>query len=118
MTRFVATLAAASLLGACDVATDPAPQASAMIGCALDGAEEFANDCFVERVEGQQGIEFTVRHGDGGIRRFVVKDDKTGLASADGVFDATNTVAGDLLEVQIEDDRYLFPAALEQFGVE
>lgn len=114
----IAALVLAPVLSACSVQADPPPDPSAMIECALDGASEFAATCFVERTQGDDGDELTVRHEDGGFRRFVFKADGTGLETAAGVAKAVNTAVGDQLEVQVEDDRYRFPAALDQVGAE
>lgn len=116
MKRYPTFIAATAILAACGAAGDPPPDPSSLIACATDGSAEFASDCSVERADSEEGAVLVVRHPDGGFRRFVVKQDRTGLEVADGFFGAENRVAGEFLEVQVEDDRYRFPAALDEIG--
>ncbi len=86
------------------------------IECALGEGAEFAPDCLVERsaVEGERVL--TVRHPDGGFRRFDQVDDGRGLVIADGADQAKLTFAGDMLEVTVATDRYRFPAVPTNAG--
>lgn len=118
MTRAAAIAGLAFVLSGCDAAGDPPADPVSMIDCALDDAIEFTGNCSVETSQSDNGLEITVRHSDGGIRRFAVRADRTGFDTADGVFEATNRVAGDKLEVQVEGDRYRFPAALDEIGAQ
>lgn len=83
------------------------------IACAPGGAEKFTNDCVVERSQDQGKLFLTVRHPDGGFRRFEVMTDGTGLATADGAQDAKVAVADGLLDVSVGADRYKFPATVK-----
>ncbi|WJY18477.1 hypothetical protein QQS45_12800 [Alteriqipengyuania flavescens] len=114
MTRRAFVLAVPAL-AACS-AGDPPPDPASLVDCAVGGAEDFAHDCSVERARVDGEDILVVRHPGGGLRRFVAKADRTGLAAADGAFEAANSVSGDMLEVRVQDDRYRFPAALDQIG--
>ncbi len=65
-----------------------------MIECALAGATEFARDCGVERSREDGALVLTVRHPDGGFRRFAVTDDGRGLVAADGAEPAAVSLNG------------------------
>jgi hypothetical protein len=83
------------------------------IACATGGATQFVNDCTVERdtVEGQ--LMLTIRHADGGFRRFRVEPGK-GVAVADGAEPAVVTPVGPkLIEVVVAGDRYRLPATVK-----
>lgn len=83
------------------------------VPCALAGAKEFANDCRQE-VTRRDGEEiWVVRHPDGGFRRFVIIDNGTRIATADGVQEVEAHRVGAMLEVRVDEDRYRFPAAPE-----
>jgi hypothetical protein len=110
------------LLAACQAREEP-EQAGAQAGaqpaddniieCALDGASEFKRVCEVEKGEADGGKVLTVRHPDGGFRRFDVLTDGHGLAAADGADEAKLTVEGDKLAVTVDNDRYRFPVTLK-----
>ena len=90
------------------------PQATAgaqRIECALGSAAEFADDCLVERSDVENTRIVTVRHPDGGFRRFEQVADGRGLIIIDGAEEATLNFAGNVLEVTVATDRYRFPAA-------
>lgn len=75
--------------------------------CALGGAHDWAHDCGVERA----GKMLTLRHPDGGFRRFRVLDDGRGLEAADGAEAAKLTILDDRrIEVIAGGDRYRLPA--------
>lgn len=80
------------------------------VACALAGAAEFARVCAVERLEDEGTLFLTMRHPDGGFRRFEVLKDGRGLATADGADPAANALVGTELEVTVGKDRYRFPA--------
>lgn len=86
------------------------------IECALGGAADFAADCLVERSDVEDARVLTVRHPDGGIRRFEQVDDGRGLIVADGADEAILNFADDVLEVSVASDRYRFPAAPNDAG--
>jgi hypothetical protein len=105
------------LLAACQVREEPERQAGSAdddtIECALDGAAAFERACQVERAEVDGARVLTVRHPDGGFRRFDVLTDGRGLAVADGADEATLAVEGDVLAVTVDNDRYRFPMTLK-----
>ncbi len=89
------------------------PQAAAgaqRIECALGTGAEFAADCLVESSDVENARIVTVRHPDGGFRRFEQVADGRGLVIIDGADEATLNFAGDVLEVTVATDRYRFPA--------
>jgi hypothetical protein len=94
------------------------PQASdgaRRIECAQGEGSEFGPDCLVERVAGEEGPEFVVRHPNGAFRRFRIAQDRSGMIAIDGADEAVNTVTGDppVREVIVGPDRYRFPADLD-----
>lgn len=109
------------LLAACQAREEPEQPgtenaqkvAGDMIECALDGAAEFKRACAVEKGEVDGARVLTVRHPDGGFRRFDVLTDGHGLAVADGADEAKLTVEGDTLAVTVDNDRYRFPVTLK-----
>ena len=105
-------------LAACSAEEQAAPPPAEMPGaelvdCALGGRDVFVKECAVERIEEDGGIFYTVRHPDGGFRRFHVVSDGRGLETADGADDAVITVSGNSIDVLVGEDRYLFPATVE-----
>lgn len=94
------------------------PQASpgaTRIECALGEGAAFGPDCLVEKIVGEQGGEFVVRHPDGGFRRFRIAEDRAGLIAIDGADEAANALIGEpsMLQVSVGFDRYRFPANLD-----
>ncbi len=94
------------------------PQASAgalRIECAQGANGELGPDCLVEKVDGEAGPEFVVRHPGGAFRRFRIAQDRSGMVAIDGADEAVNVLAGDppLLEVRVGPDRYRFPVDLD-----
>lgn len=110
-------IAAPSLLAlaACGASQPQAADGAARIECALGEGSRFAPDCLVEKVAGEQGTEFVVRHPDGGFRRLRIADDRSGMLAIDGADTAVNELVGDpqVLKVTIGGDRYRFPADLD-----
>ncbi len=102
-------------LSACSQEPTAAPGANEnALKCALDGAAQFAPVCAVER-ETQDGALFlTVRHPDGGFRRFEVMTDGSGVALADGSETGEFSMGPDgQLEAKVGDDRYRFPVKVK-----
>lgn len=85
------------------------------IECALGQGSRFGADCLVEKVAGEQGAEFVVRHPDGGFRRFRIAEDRSGMVAIDGADAARNELVGEprVLQVTVAADRYRFPADLD-----
>ena len=112
-TRISSTLPLLLLLAACS--GDAPVQAQAEEGaqrieCAIGPGAEFGPDCLVERAE-IDGVEvLTVRHADGGFRRFEQLADGAGLAVYDGADAAEQDLVDGTLEVRVGGDRYRFPA--------
>jgi hypothetical protein len=106
----IGALAALALLAACSKARAPAAtEAGEKIACALGPDAKFEPVCGLERADRGGEKLFVVHHPDGGFRSFTVLANGAGLAAADGAEQATQTLAGDQLEVAIGDDRYRFP---------
>ena len=82
------------------------------IGCALDHAQQFANDCTLERLPG----ELIVHRPDGGFRRLAMLPDGRGLAASDGNETAVLSLDKAVLEVVLGDDRYRIPVAVQSHG--
>ncbi|BAI96563.1 MULTISPECIES: hypothetical protein [Sphingobium] len=82
-----------------------------LISCAIGPGAEWSEDCPVER----DGELLTVRHADGGFRRFRIVHDGRGIAPADGAEEASILVAGKgAIELSVGQDRYRFPARLSE----
>jgi hypothetical protein len=85
------------------------------IECALGEGSLFGPDCLVEKVAGEQGPEFVVRHPNGGFRRFRIAENRAGMVAVDGADEAVNELVGDpkVLQVTVGADRYRFPADID-----
>jgi hypothetical protein len=101
-------------LAACSAGADGADAAGPgnTIECSLGGSNVFAADCEVERSRLDGALILTVRHPDGGFRRFEVLDGARGVKSADGAEPAQVNLRKDGMEVSVGADRYRFPAAM------
>lgn len=119
------TFAAALLLASCGKNNEDAiadaekgAKASALedgkIECALAGSAAFQQVCTTDRISGPDGQILTLRHPDGGFRRFKVLTDGRGLAPADG-FDETKItlLENGMIEVSSGDDKYRLPAKIK-----
>ncbi|WP_368389853.1 hypothetical protein [Sphingobium sp. AS12] len=74
--------------------------------CAIGADAAWARDCLIERA----GDLLTIRHPDGGFRRFRVLADGRGLEAADGAETARlQIVEAGLVEIRIGGDRYRLP---------
>ena len=106
------------LLGAAgcspDVNQPQAEEGADKIECALGDGSEFGPDCLVERSEIEGKTVLTVRHPDGGFRRFEQLKDGSGIAEMDGADTATRTLDGDILLVSVGADRYRFKVAVRE----
>lgn len=115
--RHVGALVAFASLGACN--SKPAdPFAGAKdadkIECRIGEATGFDRACLVERTVGADGLILTIRHPDGGFRRFRVTTDGRGVVAADGAEQATVTVeGGDGILVAVGGDTYRLPATVK-----
>lgn len=77
--------------------------------CITGDATDWARDCLIERA----GDRLTIRHPDGGFRRFRVLADGRGLEAADGAEPARLRIVGDRqIEVATGGDRYRLPAQI------
>jgi hypothetical protein len=86
-----------------------APDDDGKADCMTGGAQQWERDCLVER----NGDMLTIRHPDGGFRRFRVLADGRGLEAADGAESARLSIAGERqVEVAAGDDRYRLPAQI------
>lgn len=96
-----------------DGAADAAPVDDGKADCALAGSGAWAHDCAVERA----GDMLTLRHPDGGFRRFRVLADGRGLEAADGAEAAKLSIMDDKrIEVVVGADRYRLPARIAGSG--
>lgn len=89
------------------------PQATAgaqRIECALGEGSEYAPVCLIERSFAHGERVLTVRHPDGGFRRFEQVADGRGLIIVDGADEAKLDFAEGVLNVTVAHDRYRFPA--------
>jgi hypothetical protein len=103
-------------LAACGGETQPqATEGATRIDCALGEGSQIGPDCLVERVLGEEGDEFVVRHPDGKFRRFRIASDRHGMVAIDGADEAVNEVGGDppVLQVTVGTDRYRFPPDID-----
>ncbi|MEC3911207.1 hypothetical protein U5A82_12245 [Sphingobium sp. CR2-8] len=83
------------------------------VECALAGSGAWTRDCLVERA----GKTLTIRHPDGGFRRFTVLEDGRGLEAADGAEAAKLNILDDKrIEVVAGNDRYRLPAQVGGAG--
>jgi len=82
------------------------------IACALHSSADFAPNCAVERLARRQDGDdvVVVRHPDGSFRRFVLIDNGTRIATADGAEELRAEQKGALLEVTVGPNRYRFPS--------
>lgn len=117
MIRPLAALGLALLVAACHRGGEQ-PQAepgARRIDCALGEGSRFGPDCLVEKVAGEQGPEFVVRHPDGSFRRLRIAPDRSGMIAISGADEAVNELVGDpkVLQVTVGADRYRFPADVD-----
>lgn len=103
-----------TLAAACSSADAPvqaqADEGAERIECAIGPGAGFGPDCLVERARIDDAIVLTVRHADGGFRRFEQLREGRGLAAYDGADPIEQTLADGVLEVAIADERYRFAA--------
>lgn len=77
--------------------------------CITGDAEQWARDCLIER----NGHILTIRHPDGGFRRFRLLADGRGLEAADGAERASVQISGRRqIEVATGGERYRLPAQI------
>lgn len=78
-----------------------------MIACAIGADAPWKDDCPVERDRDL----LTIRHVDGGFRRFLIVHDGRGVVPADGAESASILIAGKgEIELRAGQDRYRLPA--------
>jgi hypothetical protein len=87
---------------------------SGQIDCAIGGAKAFTRTCIVDRAMTNGELVLTIRHEDGGFRRFRVLKDGRGVVAADGAEPAVvSTLGASAIEVQVGSDRYRLPATVK-----
>jgi hypothetical protein len=108
-------IAGVALLCLALVACDSEPVAStiashqAVADCAIGSAAGWTRSCRAE----QDGALLTLRHADGGFRRFTILDDGRGLAVADGAEPANVAIVDNSqIEIGVGGDRYRLPATI------
>ena len=85
-----------------------------LIDCAVSGFTTFSRTCTVERDYSGKDLMLTIRHDDGGFRRFKVMKDGRGLSVADGAEPALIQTIGDSqIEVAVAGDKYRLPATVK-----
>lgn len=107
-------LRAVPLLGMMLLGCDggPASGVGAMrVECAIGKNGGWARNCPVERA----GDMLTLRHPDGGFRRFRIVHDGRGLIAADGAEQGKLAIMDKgRIELAVGDDRYRLPATIAQ----
>lgn len=79
------------------------------VECAIGAKADWTHDCVVQR----DGDMLTLRHADGGFRRFTIVRDGRGLVPADGAEEAGIRIVGDgQIELTVADARYRLPATI------
>ncbi|WP_151954197.1 hypothetical protein [Sphingomonas sp. EC-HK361] len=77
------------------------------------GDAPLAKVCSLARAQDGHGLFLTIAFPDGGFRRFVIPNDGTGIAAADGAERAeVTTPAPDRVDVAIGGDRFRLPATI------
>lgn len=111
-------LLVAVALGGCtpEVNQPQAEEGALKIECALGEGSQFGPDCLIERTVSDGQTIVTVRHPDGGFRRFEQLDDGRGLAEVDGADVATRSLEDDTLLITVGEDQYRFAATRQQAG--
>ena len=104
------------LLAACsggeavdETAVEPGDQ---KLACAIGPGAELTDRCTLQRIDQDGAVIYRVNHPGGGFRLFDLAQDGSGLVPHDGADGAVNRLEDDQLEVQVGEDRYLFPARL------
>ncbi|WP_152639861.1 hypothetical protein [Sphingobium bisphenolivorans] len=88
---------------------EAATSSDRQIACSASRGGQFETRCSVER----RGNNLTLRHQDGGFRRFLIVSDGRGLLAADGAEQAKITIIGkDRIELSAGDHRYQLPAKI------
>lgn len=76
------------------------------IECAIGAGANWTGHCPVER----HGDLLTIRHADGGFRRFLIIQGGRSIMPADGAEESSSRrVEGDRIELSIGEDRYRLP---------
>lgn len=79
------------------------------VDCAIGTGATWTRDCWIE----QAGEMLTIRHADGGFRRFRIVTDGRGVVAADGAEGAVVTIDGDRrIAVRAGQDQYRLPATV------
>lgn len=117
MTRTGAILVACLLTTACkQTPTTPFGEEvkpDAQLECAIGADGAWSKDCALER----DGDLLTIRHPDGGFRRFRILSDGRGLEAADGSEQAAIQIVDQgRIEARIGGDRYRLPAQMERLS--
>lgn len=115
MTRYGTILFSLLLAAACrQTPTTPFGEKlslEAEMECALGADGAWSKDCTLER----SGSLLTIRHPDGGFRRFNILPDGRGLEAADGSERAAiQIIDKGGIEVRVGGDRYRLPARVKE----
>ncbi|WP_336960142.1 hypothetical protein [Sphingobium aquiterrae] len=99
------------------VEAEAAARGDTPLPCRTGGAKTLQPACLVERSDGPEGGMLTIRHPDGGFRRFRLVDDGRGLVSADGADPAKVQIIGNrMIQVDVGQDSYRLPATIGAAG--
>jgi hypothetical protein len=115
--RRAAAILVGLLLAGCDGGGVSDNDASRQVGaggdnavdCAIGAGATWTRGCRIE----QTGEMLTIRHADGGFRRFRIVTDGRGVVAADGAEGAVVTIDGDRrIAVRAGQDQYRLPATI------
>lgn len=85
--------------------------------CRTGGDAGLRAACVTERSQGPDGPILTIRHPDGGFRRFNIVSDGRGVVPADGAEEAkVSIVENNMIEVAVGNDLYRLPATIAAGG--
>lgn len=87
---------------------DYAPE-GVTVECAIGAGVQLEAACTAEQVLKGNRVEIVIHHPDGGFRRFEVLPDGAGVAVADGAEILSQEMKGPVLEVVMDNARYLIP---------
>jgi hypothetical protein len=115
-TRTFSLALGAALLVSCGAPDDQAAveKGQTRISCAVEGRQDFTEDCLVRRGEGEAGVVLTLSGPSGSFRRLLVTSDGRGVIAADGAEAAVVTPIGsEMIEVSLAGDKYRLPATVK-----
>ncbi|WP_298333747.1 hypothetical protein [uncultured Erythrobacter sp.] len=108
--RIFSSLLVIGALTACEATQSPEPQGTTL-DCAIGSGAEFDAVCTLEWIDEEWGQEFLIHHPGGGFRRFLIKEDVSGVIVKDGAEDVemVDPSPKGLWQFSVNGDRYLMP---------